>query len=67
MKSALHQIGKTSLAAALSGAVLLSAQTTHAAALSVSQQPLMLIQGVAPEHAGDSRRLGQYGLCLCTG
>ncbi|MCO2230921.1 pilus assembly protein PilY, partial [Pseudomonas aeruginosa] len=48
MKSALHQIGKTSLAAALSGAVLLSAQTTHAAALSVSQQPLMLIQGVAP-------------------
>ncbi len=66
MKSVLHQIGKTSLAAALSGAVLLSAQTTHAAALSVSQQPLMLIQGVA-EHAGDSRRLGQYGLCLCTG
>ncbi|HFN5130717.1 TPA: pilus assembly protein [Pseudomonas aeruginosa] len=48
MKSVLHQIGKTSLAAALSGAVLLSAQTTHAAALSVSQQPLMLIQGVAP-------------------
>lgn len=48
MKSALNQIGKTSLAAALSGAVLLSAQTTHAAALSVSQQPLMLIQGVAP-------------------
>ncbi len=44
MKSVLHQIGKTSLAAALSGAVLLSAQTTHAAALSVSQQPLMLIQ-----------------------
>lgn len=48
MKSALHQIGKTSLAAALSGAILLSAQTTQAAALSVSQQPLMLVQGVAP-------------------